>query len=73
MDGGMTAIKAAIEKLSKTHAEHIAQYGSGAQRPLHVMYEHCFNQATISDRHRHSTAAGQARMALRVAQAMRCG
>lgn len=31
VDGGMTAIKAAIEKLSKTHAEHIAQYGSGAQ------------------------------------------
>ena len=30
-DGGMIAIKAAIEKLSKTHAEHIAQYGSGVQ------------------------------------------
>jgi hypothetical protein len=31
VDGGMTAIMAAIEKLSKTHAEHIAQYGSGAR------------------------------------------
>ena len=26
----MTAILAAIEKLSKTHAEHISQYGTGA-------------------------------------------
>lgn len=30
VDGGMTAILAAIEKLSKTHAEHISQYGTGA-------------------------------------------
>ena len=27
--GGMEAINAAIEKLSKTHAEHISQYGTG--------------------------------------------
>lgn len=29
-DGGMAAIMAAIDKLSKTHAEHISQYGTGA-------------------------------------------
>ena len=45
VDGGMTAIKAAIEKLSKTHAEHIAQYGSGAQPRRSCLFNHCLDQA----------------------------
>ena len=44
--GGMKAIDEAIEKLSKTHAEHIAQYGTGnemrltgkVQRPLQLAH-----------------------------------
>lgn len=32
--GGMVAIDEAIEKLSKTHAEHIAQYGTGNELRL---------------------------------------
>lgn len=32
--GGMKAIDEAIEKLSKTHAEHIAQYGTGNEMRL---------------------------------------
>ncbi|KAG6547616.1 hypothetical protein Mapa_011065 [Marchantia paleacea] len=38
-DGGMTAIKAAIEKLSKKHKEHIAQYGLGNERRLTGKHE----------------------------------
>ena len=34
LDGGMKAIEAAIEKLSKKHNEHIAQYGLGNERRL---------------------------------------
>lgn len=34
LDGGMKAIEAAIEKLSKKHSEHIAQYGLGNERRL---------------------------------------
>ncbi len=33
-DGGMKAIEAAIEKLSKRHGEHIQQYGLGNERRL---------------------------------------
>ncbi|KAK9821964.1 hypothetical protein WJX81_006441 [Elliptochloris bilobata] len=40
-DGGMVAIKAAIEKLSKTHAEHIAQYGTGNEMRLTGKHETC--------------------------------
>ena len=29
-EGGMKAIMEAIERLSKTHPEHISQYGTGA-------------------------------------------
>jgi len=39
----MTAIMAAIEKLSKTHAEHIAQYGSGAH-PIAASCAACCRQ-----------------------------
>eukprot|EP01026_Neomeris_dumetosa_P002782 TRINITY_DN1074_c0_g1_i4.p1 TRINITY_DN1074_c0_g1~~TRINITY_DN1074_c0_g1_i4.p1 ORF type:complete len:385 (-),score=51.23 TRINITY_DN1074_c0_g1_i4:350-1504(-) len=39
--GGMTAIEEAIEKLSKTHAEHIAQYGSGNEERLTGKHETC--------------------------------
>lgn len=38
-EGGMTAIEAAIEKLSKTHAEHISQYGTGNEMRLTGKHE----------------------------------
>lgn len=38
-DGGMKAIEAAIEKLSKKHFEHIEQYGSGNERRLTGKHE----------------------------------
>eukprot|EP00850_Spirogloea_muscicola_P012362 SM000079S22480 [mRNA] locus=s79:447671:451529:+ [translate_table: standard] len=38
-DGGMKAIEAAIEKLSKKHAEHIAVYGIGNERRLTGKHE----------------------------------
>lgn len=39
--GGMKAIEEAIEKLSKTHAEHIAQYGTGNEDRLTGKHETC--------------------------------
>eukprot|EP01025_Chloroclados_australasicus_P055756 TRINITY_DN682_c0_g1_i1.p1 TRINITY_DN682_c0_g1~~TRINITY_DN682_c0_g1_i1.p1 ORF type:complete len:414 (-),score=41.21 TRINITY_DN682_c0_g1_i1:307-1458(-) len=39
--GGMKAIEDAIEKLSKTHAEHIAQYGTGNEDRLTGQHETC--------------------------------
>jgi len=39
--GGMEAIDAAIEKLSKTHPEHISQYGSGNDQRLTGKHETC--------------------------------
>jgi len=39
--GGMAAIEDAIAKLSKTHAEHISQYGSGNEERLTGKYETC--------------------------------
>jgi len=39
--GGMAAIDEAIERLSKTHAEHIAQYGSGNELRLTGLHETC--------------------------------
>lgn len=39
VDGGMTAIDAAIEKLSKTHLEHISQYGLGNEQRLTGKHE----------------------------------
>jgi glutamine synthetase len=39
--GGMDAIMAAIEKLSKTHAEHISQYGTGNEARLTGKHETC--------------------------------
>eukprot|EP01023_Acetabularia_acetabulum_P003310 TRINITY_DN11397_c0_g1_i1.p1 TRINITY_DN11397_c0_g1~~TRINITY_DN11397_c0_g1_i1.p1 ORF type:complete len:383 (-),score=86.63 TRINITY_DN11397_c0_g1_i1:262-1410(-) len=39
--GGMKAIEDAIEKLSKTHAEHIAQYGTGNEDRLTGAHETC--------------------------------
>ncbi|CAM6009549.1 unnamed protein product [Sphagnum balticum] len=38
-DGGMKAIEAAIEKLSKRHGEHIQQYGLGNERRLTGKHE----------------------------------
>lgn len=38
-DGGIKAIEAAIEKLSKTHAEHISQYGLGNDARLTGLHE----------------------------------
>lgn len=40
-EGGMKAIEAAIEKLSKTHMEHITQYGSGNELRLTGLHETC--------------------------------
>lgn len=40
-DGGMKAIEAAIERLSKTHAEHISQYGTGNELRLTGKHETC--------------------------------
>lgn len=39
--GGMKQINEAIEKLSKTHAEHIAQYGTGNEQRLTGKHETC--------------------------------
>lgn len=39
--GGMEPIMAAIEKLSKTHAEHISQYGTGNEQRLTGKHETC--------------------------------
>jgi hypothetical protein len=39
--GGMDAIMAAIDKLSKTHAEHISQYGTGNEQRLTGKHETC--------------------------------
>lgn len=39
--GGMDAIMDAIEKLSKTHAEHISQYGTGNEDRLTGKHETC--------------------------------
>jgi glutamine synthetase len=39
--GGMDAIMAAIEKLSKTHPEHISQYGTGNEQRLTGKHETC--------------------------------
>jgi len=39
--GGMTAIDDAIERLSKTHAEHISQYGTGNEERLTGKHETC--------------------------------
>lgn len=38
-DGGMTAIEAAIERLSKKHSEHIACYGIGNEKRLTGQHE----------------------------------
>lgn len=40
-DGGLTAIEAAIERLSKCHVEHITQYGSGNEERLTGAHETC--------------------------------
>jgi glutamine synthetase len=40
-EGGIEAINAAIEKLSKTHAEHIANYGAGNEERLTGLHETC--------------------------------
>merc|ERR1719213_1333154 len=40
-EGGIDAINAAIEKLSKTHAEHIANYGAGNEERLTGLHETC--------------------------------
>ncbi|CAL8472158.1 g11700 [Coccomyxa elongata] len=40
-EGGMKAILAAIERLSKTHAEHISQYGTGNEERLTGKHETC--------------------------------
>jgi hypothetical protein len=37
----LQAIMAAIEKLSKTHAEHISQYGTGNEQRLTGKHETC--------------------------------
>jgi len=39
--GGMAAIEAAIEKLSKTHAKHMAEYGYGNEERLTGKHETC--------------------------------
>ncbi len=38
-EGGMKPILDAIERLSKTHAEHIAQYGTGNEERLTGKHE----------------------------------
>ena len=40
-EGGMEAINAAIERLSKTHPEHISQYGTGNELRLTGKHETC--------------------------------
>jgi hypothetical protein len=44
-EGGMKAILAAIERLSKTHAEHISQYGTGARCTSDLL---CLNAEQVS-------------------------
>ena len=39
--GGMKAIEAAIDRLSKTHAEHISQYGTDNDLRLTGKHETC--------------------------------
>ena len=39
--GGMKAIEAAIDRLSKTHAEHISQYGTDNELRLTGKHETC--------------------------------
>jgi hypothetical protein len=39
--GGMDVIMKAIDKLSKTHAEHISQYGTGNEQRLTGKHETC--------------------------------
>ncbi len=39
--GGMKVIEEAIEKLSKTHPEHISQYGLGNEQRLTGKHETC--------------------------------
>jgi glutamine synthetase len=39
--GGMKAIEAAIERLSKTHMEHMSQYGTGNEERLTGKHETC--------------------------------
>jgi len=41
MEGGMKAIDAAVEKLSKTHEKHITQYGVGNEMRLTGLHETC--------------------------------
>lgn len=38
-DGGLKVIEAAIDKLAKTHAEHIVQYGLGNEQRLTGKHE----------------------------------
>ena len=40
-EGGMEAILAAIERLSKCHPEHITQYGYGNEERLTGAHETC--------------------------------
>jgi glutamine synthetase len=40
-EGGMKAIEAAIERLSKCHPEHISQYGTGNEERLTGKHETC--------------------------------
>lgn len=40
-EGGMKAIEAAIERLSKCHPEHISQYGTGNEERLTGAHETC--------------------------------
>ena len=40
-EGGMKVIMDAIERLSKTHAEHISQYGTGNEERLTGKHEVC--------------------------------
>jgi glutamine synthetase len=40
-DGGMDAIMECIDKLSKTHMEHISQYGTGNEERLTGKHETC--------------------------------
>ena len=46
--GGMKAIDEAIERLSKTHAEHISQYGTGNELRLTGKHEVTFTIVTIA-------------------------
>ena len=46
--GGMKAIDEAIERLSKTHAEHISQYGTGNELRLTGKHEVTFTIVHIA-------------------------